>query len=280
MTDNLYYDERYTYAMDNLSREHISWLRAQNDRAENTIKSRERVLMSVGDAGSASRETIEQWWQSRAHLAPATRVADLSNLREFYKWCQIYDHLDKDPSIRLRAPRIQAAVYDDRISDEDIKAVCDKMSMEMRRAIYLGAFAGLRVSESAKLDWGDINSSEDTIRVTDSKGGKTRLVQISPELIMLLSVGVSERRGNVVTGGGEEYSAAQFQRKMNRAMKLAGAEFTTHDLRHRFGVAAYRATQDILAVGEMMGHSDVNTTKIYASADSEVKRKIASAVIW
>lgn len=266
--------------MDNLSKEHLTWLAAQNDRAENTLRARARVLRSVGDAGTASSERMDEWWQSRAHLAQATRVADLSHVREFYKWAMMYDHIDKDPSIRLRAPRVQQMVFDDRLSDDEIRAVADSFPMYLRRAVYLGAFAGLRISESARLDWSEVNSSEDTIRVVNSKGGKTRLVPVSPQLIMLLAVGVPERSGNVVTAGGEPYSESVLQQRMNRALRSAGASFTTHDLRHRFGVAAYRASQDILAVGEMMGHGDMNTTKIYASADSEVKRKIASAVIW
>ena len=266
--------------MDDLSKQHLEWLKAQNDRAANTISARARVLRSIGDAGTATRERLDQWWQSRAHLAPATRVADLSGLREFYKWCLMYDHIEKDPSLRLRAPRIQPPVIDDRHSDEEIREVADQLPMYLRRAVYLGAFAGLRISESARLDWSEVNSSEDTIRVVNSKGGKTRVVPVSPQLIMLLAVGVRERTGSVLTGGGEQYSPEQLQRKMNRALRAAGADFTTHDLRHRFGIAAYRSSQDILAVGEMMGHSDVNTTKIYASADSEVKRKIAASVMW
>ena len=56
--------------------------------------------------------------------------------------------------------------------------------------------------------------------------------------------------------------------------------FTSHDLRHRFGITAYRSLPDLLAVGEMMGHASTNTTKRYASASSEAKRRIAAAVMW
>lgn len=42
---------------------------------------------------------------------------------------------------------------------------------------------------------------------------------------------------------------------------------------------AYQSSGDILAVSEMMGHASVNTTKIYAQASSDVKKKIASAVM-
>lgn len=266
--------------MDELSIAHMEWLEAQNDRAQNTLASRRRVLKSVGNAGTATREELEAWWVGRNHLAIGTRIVDLSHVREFYRWCLIYDHLEKDPSIRIRAPRPENVVYDDKISDEQIVALTKKLPADLARAVMLGAGAGFRVAESAALDWADVNSSDDSLKVVRSKGGKTRIVYVSPDLIRRLADGQPDRQGNVVTAGGKPYGGAQLQRKLNRAILAAGAEFTSHDLRHRFGIVSYRSSGDILAVGEQMGHSNVNTTKLYASADSAVKRKIASAVMW
>lgn len=266
--------------MDTLSEQHIAWLEAQRDRSPNTIASRRRVLRSVGNAGTATREDIEAWWASRTHLAPGTRVVDLSHLREFYKWCMIYEHRETDPSIRVRAPRLENVIYDEKVDAEQIEELVRNLEPDLRRAVYLGAGAGLRVSESAALDWADVSDAEDIITVRRSKGNKTRRIPVSPALILLLAEGAPARQGNVLTAGGKPHSAAALQRRLNRAMRSAGADFTTHDLRHRFGIVAYRASQDLLAVGEMMGHSNVNTTKLYASADSEVKRRIAASVMW
>lgn len=262
--------------MDDLSRAHIEWLERQNDRATNTVASRSRVLRSVGNAGTATREDLEEWWESRAHLATGTRAVDLSHLRDFYRWCQMYDHRADDPSIRLRPPRVNNAVHR-KISNEAVRDLLAALPPDLTRAVMLGAFAGLRVSESAALDWADIDTADDLILVRESKGGKSRIVPVSPELIARL--GAEGTTGNVVTAGGERLPAARLQQRLNRAMRAAGADFTSHDLRHRWGIAAYRSSNDLLAVAEMMGHSSINTTRIYASADSEAKRKIAAAVM-
>lgn len=262
--------------MDDLSKQHLDWLERQNDRAQNTLASRTRVLKSVGNAGTATREELEAWWESRAHLATGTRAVDLSHLRDFYRWAQMYDHRTDDPSIRIRPPRVENAVHR-KIRNEDVRDLIDSLDDDLKRAVLLGAFAGLRVSESAALDWADVDTGDDIITVRRSKGGKSRQVPVSPDLIRLIG---PEVRGNVVTAGGTPYSADRLQRRLNRAMRAAGCDFTTHDLRHRWGIAAYRSSRDLLAVAEMMGHSSINTTKIYASADSDVKRKIASAVMF
>lgn len=267
--------------MDKLSETHITWLKAQNDRAPNTIAGRLRVLRSLASAGTATRDDIDVWWTGRAHLSTPTRIVDLSHAREFYKWCILYGHRADDPTIRLRAPRGENVTHEDeKVSNEQVQELAKKLSPDLRRAVILGAGAGLRISESAALDWADINSSSDMIKITRSKGGKTRHIPVSPELIRMLGAGVEDRVGGVLRPGLPQYSPAQLQRRLNRAMRAAGAEFTSHELRHRFGITAYRSCQDLLAVGEMMGHSSVNTTRLYASADSEVKRKIATAVMW
>lgn len=262
--------------MDKLSEQHLDWLERQNDRAPNTLASRARVLRSVGNAGTATRDELQTWWESRAHLASGTRAVDLSHLRDFYRWCQMFDHRTDDPSIRLRPPRVENAVHR-KIANDSIQALIDALPEDLARAVMLGAFAGLRVSESAALDWADVDTGDDLLIIRRSKGGKSRTVPVSPDLIRRLSSG--ENTGNVVAAGGTPNTADQLQRRLNRAMRAAGCEFTSHDLRHRWGIAAYRSSNDLLAVAEMMGHSSVNTTKIYASADSEAKRRIAAAVM-
>lgn len=263
--------------MDNLPHEHIEWLTRQHDRSPKTIESRARVLRSLTNAGTATREDVEAWWESRAHLTSGTRAVDLSHLRGFYEWCQIFDHRTDDPSIRIRPPRVQNRIPK-KATAADIATILDSdLPADLRRAFLLGAYAGLRVAEAAALDWADVDTDTCTIVVREGKGGKSRVVDVSPLLIDWL--GQEKHRGNVVTRTERPYTAAQLQRRLNRAIKAAGLDITTHALRHRWGMVAYQATGDLLAVGEMMGHASVNTTKIYAQASSDVKKKIASAVM-
>ena len=262
--------------MDDLSREHVAWLERQRVKSPNTIASRVRVLRSLPAAATATRADLEEWWESRAHLAPGTRAVDLAHVRAFYRWMVTRDHRPDDPSVLLEAPRPDNAVHR-KIPNDEIKRLLRELPDDLARAVMLGAFAGLPVSESAALDWSHVDTADDVIVIRRSKGGKSRVVEVSPELIRML--GVDGAAGNVVTAGGEQYSAERLQRRLNRAMRSHGCDFTSHDLRHRWGITGYRARGDLLALAEMMGHSSVNTTKIYAQAASESKRRIAAAVM-
>lgn len=260
--------------MDALSR---AWLdHCEAERVPpNTIAARARTLRSVGNAGTATREDIEAWWRSRADRSVATRSADLSNLRAFYRWAARWEHRDDDPTTRIDAPSVPAGLPRP-MSRADLHTLLAALPDDLRRAVCLGAYAGLRVSEAAALDWADVDTETRRIRVEHSKGGKSRLVSISPVLLdhLLPDVG-----GNVVTAGGDPYSPATLQRKVNRAIRAAGVDATFHQLRHRYGTIAYQATGDLLAVGRMMGHSSPVTTAVYAQANDDVAAKIAAAVV-
>lgn len=239
----------------------------------NTIKARTRTLRSLGNPATATREEVEAWWSSRAHLAPATRSNDLANLRTFYKWATRWEYRFDDPTTRLDAPKVPNGVPRP-MSRADLQTLIRVLPDDLRRGVCLGAYAGLRVSEVAALDWADVDLEARRARVL-GKGQKTRLVALSALLIDHL---LPERAGNVVTGSRDVYSAAQLQRRINRAIAGAGVDATFHQLRHRYGTLAYQATGDLLAVGRQMGHASPVTTAVYAAASDEVADQIAEAV--
>lgn len=258
---------------DQLVDEYLAFLQAEHI-PENTIKARRRTLRSVGCPGEADREMIEAWWASRRDLAPATRSNDLANLRAFYKWCSRWEHRGDDPTARLDAPHVPNGVPRP-MARADLHTLLSELDDDLRRAVCLGAYAGLRVSEAAALDWSDVDVEAKRARIL-GKGQKTRLVALSTLLIDQL---LPDTGGNVVTAGGKPYSAAQLQRRVNRAIASASVDATFHQLRHRYGTIAYQATGDLLAVGRQMGHASPVTTAVYAAASDEVADRIAEAVV-
>lgn len=239
----------------------------------NTIATYRRTLTNLPDASTASREDVEAWWDSRTHLSVATRVNELSAVRQFYKWCRIWEHRTDDPTLRIRAPK-SARGLPHPISRADLTKLLDKLDGEMRRAICLGAYGGLRVSEAAALDWAHIDLETNRLRIT-GKGGKTRLVGL-PSL--LLDSILPDTGLNVVTGTSKTYTAGTLQRKVNRAIQASGADATYHALRHRFATVALGSTGNLLAVSRALGHSSVATTAIYAATADTDLDLIAAAV--
>lgn len=258
--------------MDDLSRQWIEHQRAEGVTA-NTIARRAAVLRSVGNAGTATREDVEAWWAGRRHLSPATRSNDLACLRQFYRWANRWDHRADDPTRRLDAPKVARGLPHP-LGRAELRKLLDTLPDDLRRAVALGAYAGLRVSEVAALNWADVDLETRRARVV-GKGGKARMVALG---VVLLDELLPNTGGNVVTGTAHAMSGATLQRKVNRAIQSRGIAATFHSLRHRYGTMAYQATRDLLAVGRQMGHSSPVTTSIYAAPADDVADVIAEAV--
>jgi integrase len=245
-------------------------------RPPNTIAAARRVMRSLPNASTATREDVEAWWASRAHLSPATRSNDLALLRMFYDFAIIWEHRDDDPTRRIKAPKVPQGLPRP-VSRADLHKLLRALDDDppIRRAVALGAYAGLRVSEVAALHWDDLDLENNRIRVK-GKGGKTRLVGLSP---LLLDELLPNTGRNVITDNTwVMYSPGGLQRKVNRAIKAAGVDATFHQLRHRFGTVALAATGNLLAVSRAMGHSSPATTAVYAATSDADLDVIADAV--
>jgi integrase/recombinase XerD len=218
-----------TSTHDALSKAFLAWSRNEN-RPRATVSRRASVLRSLPNAGTATREQVEAWWLTRAYLSPASRHNDLATLRSFYRWAVRWEYRDDDPTLRLDSPHVEAGLPRP-MSREDLHKVLDSATAPDRRA---RVYAGLRISEAARLDWSAVDLESLQIRVMNSKGGKSRRVPIGPVLLEAL---LPNTGGNVVTGG-EAHDTDWLARRIRKAFRRAGVHATFHQLRHRYGTLA------------------------------------------
>ena len=69
-----------------------------------------------------------------------------------------------------------------------------------------------------------------------------------------------------LTGGGRPMSRCQIWAEMKRVCKTAGVDSSKvfpHNLRHLFATVYYRIYKDIVKLADILGHSSVETTRIY-----------------
>ena len=149
---------------------------------------------------------------------------------------------------------------------------------------------GIRVSECVGLDIKDIDFKNDGLKI-HRKGGKEVIIYFGDEVRDALEAYLEERKRQVTEIGHEQ---ALFLSMQNKRISVRSVEnlvkkytqiatplkhITPHKLRSTYGTALYRETGDIYLVADVLGHSDVNTTKKhYAAIEDERRRKARSAV--
>lgn len=141
---------------------------------------------------------------------------------------------------------------------DDVRKMLAVTDGEIRLAIALMGFAGLRISETLMLCWQDIAADE---IIVYGKGSKIRRVPIAPELEAILDQ--VERP----VSGPELFTMSE--RGLRKAVTTAGERamidrpVSSHDLRMTFGTVIYNFCKDIRVVQELLGHSSSKTTERY-----------------
>ena len=79
-----------------------------------------------------------------------------------------------------------------------------------------------------------------------------------------------------LTGGGKPMSRCQIWAEMKRVCKAAGVDSSKvfpHNLRHLFATVYYRIYKDIVKLADILGHSSVETTRIYLLTTGQEHRQ-------
>lgn len=240
---------------------------ARRGRSATTLTTYRSVLVGFPDPLTATLDDAERWWVGLQHLAPKTRARHLAAVRSLYRWALRFDLRADDPTRRLDPPSLGRRLPRP-MGRAEMLAVLDAAPPDVRRAVALGGYAGLRVAEAAALDWADVDIESRRLYVRAGKGDKDRAVGLSA---ILLDELLPNTGGNVVRGGGVPYSADTLQRRCNRAIRSAGVDATFHKLRSRFATVTLAATGNLLAVSRALGHSTPAVTAVYAATrDSDL----------
>ena len=140
---------------------------------------------------------------------------------------------------------------------------------EERLVLQLGLYLGLRVSEICKLRVEDLDlGDEPTAFIGQAKGDKDRYVPIPRRLVPDLCHAISGRAAGPLLHNRRwhRYSTRTIQRWALRIARDAGLtkHVTPHKWRHTYATELLRRGADVLEIRDLLGHSSVATTQIYA----------------
>ncbi len=125
---------------------------------------------------------------------------------------------------------------------------------------------GIRVSEVRYITVEAVQKG----RAEVSLKGKVRSILLPAKLCRKLLKYAQKQRtvsGEIfLTRNGNPVSRRQIWREMKALCKKAGVEPSKvfpHNLRHLFATVFYKACRDIVKLADVLGHSSINTTRIY-----------------
>jgi integrase/recombinase XerC len=219
----------------------------------------------------------------------------LSALRTFYRFLNLTHGIDVNPAKAARTPKLGRTLptHLDRTEVALLFAGAEQRAAaggfkQVRDLAMLEVFysAGVRLSELAGLNEGDVNLLSDQVKVR-GKGRKERIVPIGrPAGVALrryyrhrdalLATRMGDRRAMFLNQRGRRLTPRGVQLAMKQMFgDLArGREVHVHALRHSFATHLLDAGADLRAVQELLGHASLSTTQVYTHMSVERLKKV------
>lgn len=228
----------------------------------------------------------------------------IASLRSFYKFLYKNGYIDSDPAAlvdmpkRHQKPIIRLEIDEvarmlDLVESGELQTEHQKKYNEHTRArdlailtLFLGT--GIRVSELVGINIDDVDFSINGFLVT-RKGGNQAILYFPDEVAGVLKDYMKVRLEMTPAPGHEgalflslqnrRISVRAVQNMVKKYASLAAPlkkKLSPHKLRSTFGTNLYHETGDIYLVADVLGHSDVNTTRRHYAAMTDDRRRLAA----
>ena len=234
------------------------------------------------------------------------RMRKTASIRSFYKFFYRKQKIEKNTASLLNMPKKheQAII---RLEVDEIARLLDsvedgsKLTKAQQRyhnktkvrdlailTLLLGT--GIRVSECVGLDIMDLDFDTNGMKI-HRKGGAEVILYFGDEVREALMDYLDERELILPKEGSEDALFLSMQKSRisvraveNLVKKYARTvttlkKITPHKLRSTYGTQLYKETGDIYLVADVLGHSDVNTTRKHYAAMEDERRRMAAGKV-
>lgn len=260
--------------------------------SEHTVKSYRRDIKQL--SRYCKDKLIDQWskvQQSdiRSHIASRHRQGigskslqrELSAIRSFYNYL-LKNHLaDTNPAQHIKAPK-QARKLPKTLDVDQVNGLLEAGAdsiLEIRDLAMFELFysSGLRLSELSALNLADLDLPDHSLRVHAGKGGKSRVLPIGSKALKAIENWLPHRLSIVTATESALFISTRGTRLGQRSIELRLEQWCKkkgiiehihpHMLRHSFASHLLESSQDLRAIQELLGHSNISTTQIYTHLD-------------
>ena len=210
------------------------------------------------------------------NYAPASVNSVISSLNSFFDYSGQY-------ALKVKTLKIQKQIFarkDKELTKAEYERLLSAAQKKGNRKLYLLmqtiCACGIRVSELRYITVSTIKTGRAEINLK----GKMRVVIIPSELCKMLKGYAAEQKissGSVfISKNGNPLDRSNIWKLMKTLCESANVErdkVFPHNLRHLFARTYYSLQKDIVRLADILGHSSVETTRLYTMETGEIHRR-------
>lgn len=207
------------------------------------------------------------------NYAPASVNSILSSLNSFFGFNEWVD-------CKVKTLKIQRQLFvssNKELTKTEYKQLLNAALSQHNKRLYMLmqtiCATGIRVSELKYITVEAVKSGVATINCK----GKMRVVMMTKDLCKQLNAYIKEQKiksGSVfVSKNGRPLDRSNIWSDMKKLCETAGVskeKVFPHNLRHLFARTYYSLEKDIVRLADILGHANVNTTRIYTMESGEI----------
>jgi site-specific recombinase XerD len=259
---------------------------------------------------SIKQKDIEVFLINLQRYAPNGYRVYFRTLKAAFNKAVDWNYISTNPFTKIKLQKRQT-LKPKIISKNELEKILDVIEVPVVRDVVEFAYhTGMRLNEIVNLKWENVDSNNKLIAVGDdefvTKGKKQRFVPMSRELekvikdrmqnLELKIENEKQKRKNdysvislhrndkqkYVFGkeSGNTFTGDYFSKRFKRACRAAGIDegIHFHSLRHSFASNMARGGVSLYVIKELLGHSSIKTTEIYAHLDVESLREAVEKI--
>lgn len=274
-----------TYALDSELDEYLSYISIDRRLSKETVKSYSYELKEfrafliknkITSIRDVTLKDIENYLKASSYLDNRSLAHRITAIKGFYKFLFLTGYIEKDITCNLIGPKLEKKLPDvlsvnevDYLLDIHLETVYDYRNKAILELLYA---SGIRISEALSIKLNDVSFDSCTIRIF-GKGGKERIIPLGDVAIEHIK-NYLERRNELdkkrsdilfLNSRGDKLSRVGFFKNLQDILreKNVNKKVTPHMLRHSFATHMIEYGADLRVVQELLGHTDISTTRIY-----------------
>jgi integrase len=198
---------------------------------------------------------------------------ELATLRAIFNKAVEWDYLRENPTKGVDMLREDHTKLPRYLSKEEVAALLAELGEEYRPYFVMLVYSGLRIGELLNLHWADIDWEHNRLAVSAKEGwvpkAGERVIPMHPkvrEVLLARKQGIEKPAGVIFNHTPEPAMKKRLRRELMRASKVCGFPEVTklHTMRHTFASQLVMSGVDLATVQQLLGHTDIEMTMIYA----------------